>query len=51
MNHKKFLCIGPGGMNCTCCFPAPGSKERKYQFRIAKRKERREAFKMEDDNG
>lgn len=32
----KFICVGPGGMTCTCCFPAPRSKERKYKFRQAK---------------
>jgi hypothetical protein len=33
-----FLRIGPGGRRCTCCFPAPGSKERKAAYRTAKRK-------------
>lgn len=37
---KKFLCIGPGGKKCTCCFPAPGS--RKEVFRSAKRKSQKE---------
>lgn len=50
MNPKKYLCVGPGGMGCTCCFPAPGSKDRKHQFRIAKRKEHREAFKFQQMN-
>jgi len=29
--------IGPGGMNCNCCGPAPG-KERKAFLRAAKRR-------------
>ena len=33
-----FLSIGPGGRRCVCCFPAPGSKNRKAQYRSAKRK-------------
>ncbi len=48
--NSKFLCIGPGGRNCNCCFPAPGSKDRKLQYRMAKRKENREAFKIEREN-
>jgi hypothetical protein len=35
---SRFLCIGPGGRKCICCFPAPGSKGRKAAYRIAKRK-------------
>lgn len=41
---KKFLCIGPGGKKCNCCFPAPGS--RKEIFRTAKRKSQKEAQKF-----
>lgn len=48
MNVKKHLTIGPGGMNCVCCFPAPGSKERKAEFRRAKRREQRTAIKNEE---
>lgn len=51
---KKHLKIGPGGMHCVCCFPAPGSKGRKLEFRRAKRKEKREALRIEKlnhDNG
>lgn len=40
---NKHLCIGVGGVNCPCCFPAPGS--RKEIFRSAKRKENLLAFK------
>jgi len=47
MKHTRFLCIGPGGRNCTCCFPAPGSKERKLAYKAAKRKEAKEALKIE----
>lgn len=45
---NKHLSIGPGGMKCVCCFPAPGSKERKAEFRRAKRREVREAIKLEE---
>jgi hypothetical protein len=47
---NKHLTIGPGGVNCVCCFPAPGSKERKSEFRRAKRNEKRAALKVERDN-
>jgi len=33
---KSRAHIGPGGMNCACCGPAPG-KERKAFFRTVKR--------------
>lgn len=42
---SRYLSIGPGGRNCSCCFPAPGSKDRRKQYRIAKRKADREAMK------
>ena len=29
--------VGPGGLNCVCCGPAPG-KKRKLFFRAAKRR-------------
>ena len=45
--YSKHLSIGPGGVGCACCFPAPGSKERKQHFRAAKRKEKREALRIE----
>jgi hypothetical protein len=35
---SRFLCTGPGGRKCNCCFPAPGSKSRKAEYRSAKRK-------------
>jgi hypothetical protein len=53
----KYACVGPGGVHCPCCFPAPGSNERKLEFRRAKRREMKEAFRVEeinmreDDNG
>ena len=37
--------IGPGGRNCPCCFPAPGSKGRKSIYRSAKRKDKRDAMR------
>ena len=43
----KTLHVGPGGTACTCCFPAPGSKERRLEFRAAKRREKLEAFRIE----
>ena len=47
----KFLCVGPGGTTCTCCFPAPGSRERKLEYRRAKRREKRDAMRVEQENG
>lgn len=47
MNYKRYLCVGPGGYRCACCFPAPGSKERKLEYRRAKKKEKRAAMKQE----
>ena len=35
---KKLILIGPGGMNCRCCAPSPGSPERKKVLRVARRK-------------
>jgi hypothetical protein len=45
---NKHLKIGPGGRKCGCCFPAPGSKSRKCEYRKAKRKEKRESLRVED---
>ena len=39
---SRYLTVGPGGMKCNCCFPAPGSKSRKAEFRSAKRQATRE---------
>jgi len=47
MKHSRSLCIGPGGRKCNCCFPAPGSKARKLEYRRAKRTDEREAMKCE----
>jgi len=44
---NKHLTVGPGGVNCTCCFPAPGSKHRKLVIRKAKRAEAKAAWKAE----
>lgn len=46
----KTLHVGPGGVDCNCCFPAPGSKARKLEYRRAKREEKREALKIEEVN-
>jgi len=45
---KKHLTVGPGGCSCPCSFTAPGSKERKAEFRRAKRRSEREAMKREE---
>jgi hypothetical protein len=42
--HSKHLHVGRGGFNCVCCFPPPGSRARKAEFRRAKRREAREAL-------
>ena len=39
-----------GGIDCACCFPKPGSKEREHRFRKAKKRERREAMKEAFEN-
>ncbi len=44
---NKFLHVGPGGVKCACCFPAPSSKERRYYFRVAKRKQARAHWALE----
>lgn len=38
-SFKRYILIGPGGMRCPCCAPAPG-KARKMFLRAAKRTER-----------
>jgi len=43
---NKHLTVGPGGRRCNCCFPAPGSKDRRARYRIAKRRADREAMKI-----
>ncbi len=42
--------MGPGGKKCHCCFPAPGSTERRQIFRAAKRRDRREAIRDQLEN-
>lgn len=39
--------VGPGGRNCSCCYPPPG-KARKKDKRTAKRKER-QAWRKEEN--
>lgn len=46
----KFMCVGPGGRRCVCCFPAPGSRARKLEYRRAKRREKHDAMKVERIN-
>ena len=48
MKLSRYLSIGPGGRKCNCCFPAPNSKDRKAQYRSAKRKDKIAAFKCEE---
>lgn len=43
--YKRFACTGPGGRNCSCCYPARG-KFRKMLDKIFKKAEKREAFKQ-----
>jgi len=43
-SFKRFARIGPGGMKCACCAPAPG-KPRKQARRLWKRREKREAMR------
>lgn len=50
MKHSRHLKIGPGGRRCVCCFPSPGSKARKLEYRRAKRLDKKEAFKAEEMN-
>lgn len=47
MKHSRNLCIGPGGRKCNCCFPSPGSKARKLEYRKAKKLDHKEAIKVE----
>jgi hypothetical protein len=42
--YKRQSPVGPGGMKCACCAPAPG-KERKSAKRRWKRIEKRESLK------
>lgn len=44
-HYLRFLCVGVGGMYCSCCFQPPG--KRKEEFRKAKRREKREAMRIE----
>lgn len=30
---KKMMGVGPGGVRCSCCFPAPGTQARKVMQR------------------
>lgn len=34
---SKYLAVGCGGINCSCCFPPRGHRD--LEFRKAKRKE------------
>lgn len=34
---KKLIHMGPGGMNCPCCFPGPNTPARRKIMRTAKK--------------
>lgn len=40
-DHKRYLHVGPGGTKCPCCFPAPGSSERRRHFKRVRQEEKR----------
>lgn len=42
------LPIGPGGAQCSCCFPPPGSDARRKEFKRARRKAAKLAFELEE---
>lgn len=46
---NKHLTMGPGGRYCACCFPAPGSKARRLEYRLAKNKEKKLAMQEAKD--
>ena len=31
MKYTRYLCIGPGGIKCNCCFPGPKAKKYEYE--------------------
>lgn len=45
---RKYLSVGPGGMRCACCGPAPG-KTKRDAIRTANKRERTEARKEIQD--
>lgn len=47
---NRYLNIGVGGRNCICCFPAPRSKDRRAQYRRAKRRADREAMRNAEND-
>lgn len=30
-NYMKHLNVGIGGINCACCFPAPGKRDKIFR--------------------
>jgi hypothetical protein len=46
MKIQRYLCTGPGGMDCPCCFPRSRPLRRRL-FRKAKHKANRDAFAHE----
>lgn len=44
-DQKHWLCVGPGGINCPCCAPAPG--KRRHMFKKARRNADKAALKEE----
>lgn len=43
-HHRRFYVTGPGGIRCSCCYPAPGKGRVKVE-RIFKRREKLNAMK------
>lgn len=43
-HHRRFYIMGPGGMRCACCYPAPGKGRVKLE-RTFKRREKMNAKK------
>ena len=43
MKYTRYLCVGPGGRRCPCCFPGP--KGKRYKYRKAKRRDERDIAK------
>lgn len=39
--REPMFPMGPGGMDCSCCFPARGTAERKKIIKAVRRKQNR----------
>ena len=38
-SRQPPYCKGPGGVDCVCCFPAPGSTERRKLIKSFRRRQ------------